>query len=91
MTSCIDAAAAAAAEVRYLAVDDERHLVVAVQVLAVLAHVRLEYFPHTLQPQPYGTHASHHANSPTYCTVCNTVILYMTCTLRASGDLFTHA
>ena len=47
MTSCIDAAAASVA-VRYLAVDDERHLVVAVQVLAVLAHVRLEYFPHTL-------------------------------------------
>ena len=61
------AEAAAAAEVRYLAVDDERHLVVAVQVLAVLAHVRLEYFAHILQRQPYGTHASYNANSPTSC------------------------
>ena len=51
--------------VRYLAVDDERHLVVAVQVLAVLAHVRLEYFPHTLQPQPYDIHVVMHHTMPT--------------------------
>ena len=65
------AEAAAAAEVRYLAVDDERHLVVAVQVLAVLAHVRLEYFAHTLQPQPYGT-VMHH----TMPTVQHTAATY---------------